>query len=147
MKAALHSVPHACRSCSRARRLRARARDFSRRPGNSTPSEPAHAPRAQPARRGPAAAACGPPRPSPYDENAYAVSQGKRLYRWYNCNGCHAGGGGGIGPALMDAEWRYGGDPAQVFASIVQGRPNGMPSFGGHIPKTRSGSSWPTCVR
>jgi cytochrome c oxidase cbb3-type subunit III len=72
---------------------------------------------------------------SPYDDNAYAVAQGKRLYRWYNCNGCHANGGGGMGPALMDAEWRYGSSPAQVFDTIVQGRPNGMPSFGGHIPE------------
>lgn len=72
---------------------------------------------------------------SPYDGNAYGVSQGKRLYRWYNCNGCHANGGGGIGPPLMDAEWRYGSEPTQIFQSIVQGRPNGMPSFGGHIPE------------
>ena len=36
---------------------------------------------------------------SPYIRNAYAVSQGKRLYRWYNCNGCHASGGGSMGPA------------------------------------------------
>jgi cytochrome c oxidase cbb3-type subunit 3 len=71
---------------------------------------------------------------SPYDQNAFAVNQGKRLYRWYNCNGCHAAGGGSIGPPLMDASWRYGGDPASIFASIMQGRPNGMPSFGGHIP-------------
>jgi cytochrome c oxidase cbb3-type subunit 3 len=72
---------------------------------------------------------------SPYDENAYAVAQGKRLYRWYNCSGCHSMGGGGIGPALMDEKWKYGGDPANIFASIVQGRPEGMPSFGGHIPE------------
>jgi cytochrome c oxidase cbb3-type subunit III len=72
---------------------------------------------------------------SPYDENAFAVNQGKRLYRWYNCNGCHgSGGGGSIGPALMDSEWRYGSDAASIFATITQGRPNGMPSFGGHIP-------------
>jgi len=71
---------------------------------------------------------------SPYEENAYAVNQGKRLYQWYNCNGCHANGGGGMGPALMDAGWRYGSDPASIFATITQGRPNGMPSFGGHIP-------------
>jgi cytochrome c oxidase cbb3-type subunit III len=71
---------------------------------------------------------------SPYDENAYAVNQGKRLYRWYNCNGCHANGGGSMGPALMDSEWRYGSDPASIFATITEGRPNGMPSFGGHIP-------------
>lgn len=71
---------------------------------------------------------------SPYDGNAYAVAQGKRLYRWYNCNGCHSMGGGGIGPALVDEKWKYGGDPASIFATITQGRPGGMPSFGGHIP-------------
>jgi len=72
---------------------------------------------------------------SPYDENAFAVAQGKRLYRWYNCNGCHASGGGGMGPALTDSEWRYGADPASIFESIMRGRPQGMPSFGGHIPE------------
>jgi cytochrome c oxidase cbb3-type subunit 3 len=69
-----------------------------------------------------------------YEGNAYAVSQGKRWYRWYNCNGCHANGGGGMGPALMDAQWLYGSAPGQVAASIVQGRPNGMPAFAGRIP-------------
>jgi cytochrome c oxidase cbb3-type subunit 3 len=72
---------------------------------------------------------------SMYDDNAYSVNEGKRLYRWYNCNGCHANGGGSIGPALMDSEWRYGSDPASLFETIVRGRPNGMPSFGGHIPE------------
>ena len=71
---------------------------------------------------------------SPYEGNAYAVNQGKRLYRWYNCNGCHGMGGGGIGPALMDVKWKYGGEPADIFRTIVEGRPGGMPSFGGHIP-------------
>jgi cytochrome c oxidase cbb3-type subunit 3 len=72
---------------------------------------------------------------SMYDDNAFAINEGKRLYRWYNCSGCHASGGGSIGPALMDSEWRYGSDPASLFASIVRGRPDGMPSFGGHIPE------------
>ena len=72
---------------------------------------------------------------SMYDDNAYSVSEGRRLYRWYNCSGCHFNGGGGIGPALMDSEWVYGSDPASIFATIMQGRPNGMPSFGGHIPE------------
>jgi cytochrome c oxidase cbb3-type subunit 3 len=73
---------------------------------------------------------------SPYADNAWGVAQGKRLYRWYNCNGCHGGGGGGgIGPPLMDGEWRYGAQPARIYESIVQGRPNGMPSFGAHIPE------------
>ena len=71
---------------------------------------------------------------NPYEENAFAVSEGQRLYSWYNCNGCHALGGGGIGPPLMDGEWIYGSEPENIFATIVQGRPNGMPSFRGRIP-------------
>jgi cytochrome c oxidase cbb3-type subunit 3 len=70
-----------------------------------------------------------------YEENAYAVSQGKTWYRAYNCNGCHAQGGGDIGPALMDAKWRYGADPGAIYASIAHGRPNGMPAFGAHVPE------------
>ena len=70
-----------------------------------------------------------------YDENAYALSEGQRLFRWYNCNGCHANGGGDKGPALMDKIWIYGSEPAQIYSTIVEGRPNGMPSFGGHIPE------------
>jgi cytochrome c oxidase cbb3-type subunit 3 len=69
-----------------------------------------------------------------YQQSAYAVSEGKRLYVAYNCSGCHQHGGGGIGPALMDAEWIYGSRPDQIYSDIVQGRPNGMPSFGGKIP-------------
>jgi cytochrome c oxidase cbb3-type subunit III len=68
-----------------------------------------------------------------YDDNAYALSQGKRLFEGMNCAGCHAHGGGGIGPALMDDEWIYGSDPAQIFKTIVEGRPNGMPSYKGRL--------------
>jgi cytochrome c oxidase cbb3-type subunit 3 len=70
-----------------------------------------------------------------YEENAYAVSQGKSWYRAYNCNGCHAAGGGNIGPALMDAKWRYGSNPGAIYSSIAHGRPNGMPAFGQHVPE------------
>ena len=69
-----------------------------------------------------------------YEQNAYALSEGKRLYSAYNCNGCHSMGGGGMGPPLMDEKWIYGGQPEQVFATIVEGRPNGMPSFRHKIP-------------
>lgn len=79
-----------------------------------------------------------PPQPDPhgryFENNAFHVNQGARLYKAFNCNGCHAAGGGSIGPALMDEEWRYGGSIEQIHASIVQGRPNGMPSFRGKIP-------------
>lgn len=68
-----------------------------------------------------------------FDENAYSVSQGQQLFSSFNCVGCHAHGGGGMGPALMDNKWLYGSSPQQIFASIVEGRPNGMPSFRGKI--------------
>jgi cytochrome c oxidase cbb3-type subunit 3 len=67
------------------------------------------------------------------ERNAYALSQGKTLFRWFNCNGCHSAGGGGMGPALMDDTWRYGNNPDDIYASIMNGRPNGMPSFKGRI--------------
>jgi cytochrome c oxidase cbb3-type subunit III len=69
-----------------------------------------------------------------YSENAYAVNDGKRLYSAYNCVGCHAHGGGGMGPPLMDDRWIYGSEPQNIYATIVQGRPNGMPSFRGKVP-------------
>ncbi|HEY0369590.1 MAG TPA: cytochrome c [Chthoniobacterales bacterium] len=72
--------------------------------------------------------------PKGYEESAYAIGEGQKLYMAFNCVGCHFHGGGGIGPPLMDGEWIYGHEPQQIFASIVEGRPNGMPSFRGKIP-------------
>jgi cytochrome c oxidase cbb3-type subunit 3 len=68
-----------------------------------------------------------------YEGNAFALAEGKRLFSQMNCVGCHFHGGGGIGPPLMDDEWIYGSDPAQIFNTIVEGRPNGMPSFKGKL--------------
>jgi cytochrome c oxidase cbb3-type subunit 3 len=72
---------------------------------------------------------------NPFDGDAAGVAEGRRLYAWYNCAGCHFNGGGGIGPALMDAKWIYGGRPENIYDTIVRGRPNGMPAFGGKIPE------------
>jgi cytochrome c oxidase cbb3-type subunit III len=72
-----------------------------------------------------------------YEENAYAVSQGQQLYEQYNCVGCHFHGGGGIGPPLMDDKWIYGSEPQNIFETIVEGRPNGMPSFRNKISDTQ----------
>jgi cytochrome c oxidase cbb3-type subunit 3 len=77
-----------------------------------------------------------PPTPgtSPFQQNAWGMSEGKRLFTAYNCTGCHSHGGGGMGPALMDDRWLYGSTPINIFSSIVEGRPNGMPSWRGRIP-------------
>ena len=37
-----------------------------------------------------------------------------------------------MGPPLMD-KMDLRGEPQQVFASVVEGRPNGMPAFRGKI--------------
>jgi cytochrome c oxidase cbb3-type subunit 3 len=72
---------------------------------------------------------------SPYQRNAWGMGEGKRLYAAFNCAPCHGvNGGGAIGPPLIDDIWIYGAKPDQIYATISQGRPNGMPSFGGHVP-------------
>lgn len=76
----------------------------------------------------------GVDRRNPFSGDAVAIREGERLYGWYNCSGCHAGGGGGMGPALMDRKWIYGSRPSNLYDSIAAGRPNGMPSFGAMIP-------------
>jgi cytochrome c oxidase cbb3-type subunit 3 len=74
---------------------------------------------------------------NPYHGTAYDISEGQRLFDWYNCSGCHAHGGGGIGPPLIKTQWIYGGEPANLFDTIVKGRPNGMPTWGGRIPENQ----------
>lgn len=69
-----------------------------------------------------------------YENNAWHISEGKRLFSWFNCKGCHANGGGDSGPALMDDRWIYGGRIENIVATVREGRPNGMPSFRGKIP-------------
>jgi cytochrome c oxidase cbb3-type subunit III len=78
----------------------------------------------------PGAPSAPPMQESPYHDNAWGMAEGKRLYGWFNCVGCHQHGGGGIGPALMDHRWIYGSRPDQIYSSIMQGRPDGMPAFG-----------------
>ena len=47
---------------------------------------------------------------SPYQDNAWGMGEGKRLYGAFNCARCHGvNGGGAIGPPLMDDKWIYGG--------------------------------------
>lgn len=80
----------------------------------------------------------GPLRPARLTRNPVAgdpeaIEDGKRLFNQYNCSGCHAAGGGAIGPALIDDQWIYGSSAANIFWTIVEGRPAGMPAFAGKI--------------
>ncbi len=68
---------------------------------------------------------------NPHEGSANAVATGARLYLAYNCVDCHgADGSGAMAPSLADGRWHFGGGPAEVFESIYQGRPEGMPSWG-----------------
>jgi cytochrome c oxidase cbb3-type subunit 3 len=71
-----------------------------------------------------------------YEGNAQAIAIGSKLFDWYNCSGCHFHGAGGIGPAFDDSVWLYGGRIDQIYDSIYQGRPNGMPMWGKVLPSS-----------
>jgi cytochrome c553 len=71
---------------------------------------------------------------NPFDRDPQATTVGSQLYHSYNCIDCHGmDGSGAMGPSLADGRWRFGGSPSQVFESIYQGRPEGMPAWGGRI--------------
>src|SRR5579885_894677 len=40
----------------------------------------------------------------------------------------------GMGRALSNRFFQYGGSAADIYLSIVQGRPDGMPAWGGILP-------------
>lgn len=71
--------------------------------------------------------------PGMYKGNAWSMSEGFRLYNQMNCVGCHMNGGGGMAPSIMDGRWIYGNEPAAVYETIIEGRPNGMPSYKGRL--------------
>jgi len=39
-----------------------------------------------------------------------------------------------MGPSFVDGRWRYGGTSSEIFRSIAEGRPDGMPAWGSIIP-------------
>jgi cytochrome c oxidase cbb3-type subunit 3 len=74
---------------------------------------------------------------NPLANDPQAVTRGMRDFILFNCVGCHApNGGGGMGPALSEGRYTYGGNPADLFLSIFQGRPNGMPTWGETLPES-----------
>ena len=71
---------------------------------------------------------------NPREHDPRAIEEGKQLFVSYNCSDCHGGeGSGGMGPSLQDGRWHFGGSAGEVYESIAEGRPDGMPSWGGRI--------------
>ena len=89
-----------------------------------------------------------PPPESPlvkaYQGNLQYISEGRRLFTWYNCYGCHANGGGGVGPrnaaeqvrgagiasglmVLLGSAAYEGGSPEEAVRATVESvRPNSV---------------------
>lgn len=68
---------------------------------------------------------------SPYANDASAAAEGHDTFVNMNCAACHGYDlKGGMGPDLTDTYWRYGGSPADIYKSIYEGRPQGMPAWG-----------------
>jgi len=74
---------------------------------------------------------------NPYRGDAQAVQQGHDLFIKMNCAGCHGyDAAGGMGPNLTDKYWRYGGAPVNIYKSIYEGRPKGMPAWNLALPSS-----------
>jgi cytochrome c oxidase cbb3-type subunit 3 len=72
---------------------------------------------------------------NPYTGRTDAIVTGRQLFTGMNCSGCHSGyAGGGMGPNLRDSLWIYGSSDADLYATIAEGRPNGMPAWGDRLP-------------
>ena len=76
----------------------------------------------------------GPAKRNPFTGNAEAIKEGRAIYMQSGCNGCHGMGGGGMGPAILDDNWKFGGDDETLFKLIKGQVPNQtMPAVFGAI--------------
>jgi mono/diheme cytochrome c family protein len=70
----------------------------------------------------------------PYDDNAWAISEGQRLYGWYNCSGCHSR----AAAASARRSWTTSGSTAAIPRTSTtrssRAAPTACPPIGGHIP-------------
>lgn len=72
---------------------------------------------------------------NPYAGSPQAVEAGRRLFVKMNCAGCHAyTAKGWMGPDLSDSYWRYGGSDDEIYKTLYEGRPQGMPAWGKTLP-------------
>ena len=54
------------------------------------------------------------------------ITEGARLFIWYNRGDCHgAGGSGAMAPAFVDNRWRYGGSQERSSAPSPKGARRG----------------------
>lgn len=67
------------------------------------------------------------------------IAEGAKVFATI-CVACHMPDGKGlVGPSLVDPYWKYGSSDAELFATVSEGRPGGMPPWG---PQLGSEKIW-----
>jgi cytochrome c oxidase cbb3-type subunit 3 len=73
------------------------------------------------------------PSRNPFRGDAAAVAEGKVVFEQI-CAACHKPDGSGlVGPSLVDPYWKYGHDDEELYETVAQGRPGGMPPWGAQL--------------
>jgi cytochrome c(L) len=78
---------------------------------------------------GPAAVAVAEDQPAKklnkYTGKPDAIKEGRALFMKYGCSGCHGvGGGGGMGPPLVDDVWKFGSSDETLYKLVKGQIPN-----------------------
>ena len=69
------------------------------------------------------------PQTNPYRGDAAGLEGGKQVFMTI-CAACHKPDGSGlVGPSLVDPYWKYGSSDAELFETVAEGRPMGMPPW------------------
>jgi len=70
------------------------------------------------------------PTQNPFRGDAAAISEGKQVFDTI-CAACHKVDGSGlVGPSLVDPYWKYGDADSDLYQTVSEGRPLGMPPWG-----------------
>lgn len=76
---------------------------------------------------------------NPYHGNAAAIADGQVLFAQI-CAACHKPDASGlVGPSLVDPYSKYGASDHDLFQTVMNGRPGGMPAWG---PQLGSEKVW-----
>jgi cytochrome c oxidase cbb3-type subunit 3 len=70
------------------------------------------------------------PNVNPLRGDPAAIAAGKEVWTT-TCVACHLPDGRGlVGPSLIDPYWKYGSSDDELFLTVSEGRPAGMPPWG-----------------